>query len=97
MDVNNNQVTVNQLTVSLAYTQCLVGFMNEEIVQDEVDIFISLKAYAYGKARPLESGISLVKAQKNRGNSNSKAKRKTVRWFAVYRGRLQNSIFSVKN
>ena len=29
---------VNQLTESLAYTQCLEGFMNKEIVHDEVDI-----------------------------------------------------------
>ena len=26
------------LTVSLAYTQCLVGFVNKEILHDEVDI-----------------------------------------------------------
>ena len=33
VDVNNDRV--NQLTVPLAYTQCLVGFMNKEIVHDE--------------------------------------------------------------
>ena len=61
VDVNNDQV--NQLTVSLAYTQCLVGFVNIEIVYDEVDIpgsppFKGL----YGNA-PLERGISLVEVQ----------------------------------
>lgn len=69
MEVNNDQV--NQLTVSLAYTQCLVGFMNKETVHDEVDIPGSAPFKGlYGNA-PLERGISLVEA------GISKAKRRT--------------------